>query len=133
MLKTTLRSTPCGRSGLANGSSPAATRSVQSANTDSAFFGPRRPSVVAMFAFACPAWRRRVHDCTESAAHPHVEAGLRNVGNHVTAAVVGDDHLGELGGEVGGLRDDPNASFRTVGTGAHTTEISAADRDLLGI
>ena len=43
MLITTLRSTPCGRSGLAKGNSPAAMRSVQSANSDSALSGPSRP------------------------------------------------------------------------------------------
>src|SRR5262245_58399235 len=48
MLITTLRSRPCGRSGFAKGSSPAAMRSVQSANRASAFFGPSRPRVTAM-------------------------------------------------------------------------------------
>src|SRR6476646_9346582 len=60
MVITTLRSTPCGRSGFATGSSPAAMRLVQSANNDSAFCGPNRLSVTPIFVLACPASRRCV-------------------------------------------------------------------------
>ena len=65
MLITTLRSTPCGRSGLAKGSSPAATRSVQSANCFSARSLPMLPSVSAMFVMACPACVRRAQAWNE--------------------------------------------------------------------
>ena len=54
MVITTLRSIPCGRSGLAKGNSPAAMRSVQSANSASALFGPSRESVRNMLGMACP-------------------------------------------------------------------------------
>jgi hypothetical protein len=52
MLMTTLRSRPCGRTGLANGSSPAAMRSVQYANKARAFLGPSLPRVTAMLLLA---------------------------------------------------------------------------------
>src|ERR1700693_5529164 len=65
MLITTLRSRPCGRSGLAEGSSPAAMRSVQSANSVKAFFGPSRLRLKAIFAFACPDCTRLLQASTE--------------------------------------------------------------------
>ncbi len=67
---TTLRSIPCGRSGRAKGSSPAAMRSVQSAKSESAFLGPSRDSVSAMFAIAWPDWTRRSHASVESLNSP---------------------------------------------------------------
>ena len=54
MVMTALRSTPCGREGLDDGSSPAAMRSVQSANSFRPFSGPMRPRVSAMLIIAWP-------------------------------------------------------------------------------
>ena len=65
MVITTLRSTPCGRCGFSNGNSPAAMRSVQAANRDSALSGPMRDSVSAMLAWAWPDCVRRAQASAE--------------------------------------------------------------------
>ena len=63
------------------------------------------------------------------AAHPHTVRRLREVGEEVAPAIVGDDDLGELGRELGGLRDHPDAGFRSVRAGDHATEIAGAEPD----
>src|SRR5215470_19521377 len=60
-----LRSIPCGRSGLANGSSPAAIRSVQLAKFASDTFVSCLPNAAAIFTIACPDWTRRSQASTE--------------------------------------------------------------------
>src|SRR6266436_2050717 len=73
---TTLRSRPCGRGG-AGGSSPAAVRSVQSANSTI----ERVPSWVApdsLFAPACPERLRRSQAAREDSKRPS-EAGISRV------------------------------------------------------
>ena len=62
---TTLRSIPCGRSGLANGSSPAAILSVHFARLASVNFGPSRPIAPAIAVIACPDWIRRSQASSE--------------------------------------------------------------------
>src|SRR5207237_4551477 len=76
MLMTTLRSTPWGRGGFSAGSSPAAMRSVQSANSANAF-GPNWPRVRAMLALAWPACTRWVHAWTELVDEPHSFSSVR--------------------------------------------------------
>ena len=58
-VRTTLRSMPCGRVGCANGSSPAAIRSVQSPNSLNASGTSSRPITVVICVKACPDWMRR--------------------------------------------------------------------------
>jgi hypothetical protein len=48
------------------------------------------------------------------AANPDAVRRLRQIGEDVTAALVGDDDLRELGRQVGGLGDDPDAGFGAV-------------------
>src|SRR6187397_2329969 len=57
----TFRSTPCGREGCANGNSPAAMRSVQSAHSFSARSEPSRLVAVIMLFMAWPEAMRRAH------------------------------------------------------------------------
>src|SRR5262245_25555089 len=57
---TALRSTPCGRCGFDVGSSPAATRSVQSPSMRSAACVPIRSVLVTIWVEAWPDWMRRV-------------------------------------------------------------------------
>src|SRR5262249_12314733 len=57
----TLRSAPCGRVGLEAGNSPAAMRSVQSANILIARGTSRRPILLAICTCACPDMMRRAH------------------------------------------------------------------------
>jgi hypothetical protein len=70
MVSTTLRSTPCGRVGLEAGSSPAAIRSVQSANIFNARLLPMRPSAVAICVSACPDWMRRCQASSDDLKSP---------------------------------------------------------------
>ena len=48
------------------------------------------------------------------AAHPDLVIGLRQIGQHVAALVVGHHDLGELGRQVGRLGDHPDAGLRAV-------------------
>jgi hypothetical protein len=66
---TTFRSAPCGRGG-AGGSSPAAMRSVQSANMASARGAPNTASSLAMSPPAWPDWMRRIHASREDLKTP---------------------------------------------------------------
>src|SRR5262249_20222440 len=55
-------------------------------------------------------------------AHPHAVVRFRELGNEIAAAVVGDDDLGVLGRQVGGLGDYPY-----TGLGAAATRHCARD------
>ena len=68
---------PCGRDG-AGGTSPAAIRSVQSANTASARSVPRAASRPRMFPPFCPDSSRRSHAATDDANVPS-DAGISRV------------------------------------------------------
>jgi hypothetical protein len=68
---TTLRAMPCGRSGLANGNSPAAMRSVQSPNSPSARSVSSRPMSRAMNSDALPACKRCAQAEAESLKVPN--------------------------------------------------------------
>ena len=57
-----------------------------------------------------PSHLRRIDQTV--AAHPDLVFGLRQIGDEVAALIVGDDDPGELGRQVGGLRDHPDAGFR---------------------
>ena len=50
----------------------------------------------------------------------------------IAALIVGDDDLGELGRQVVGLRDHPDAGFRSVRAGDDAADIVAVDRDGAG-
>ena len=45
---------------------------------------------------------------------PHAVARVRELGQHETSPIVGDDNLDEIRRQVPGFRDDPDARFRTV-------------------
>jgi hypothetical protein len=66
------------------------------------------------------------------AAHPDLVAGLRKVGQDVAALVVGHDHARELGGQIVGLGDHPDAGLRTARTPHDSADIVVIDRDRLG-
>src|SRR5262249_37350797 len=51
------------------------------------------------------------------AAGPDIVVGLRQFGNDVAAAVVGDNGFYVTGAEVGGFGDDPDAGFGSFGPG----------------
>src|ERR1700677_3891270 len=65
-----LRSRPIGRDGFDDGNSPSAIRSVQSANSDKPFSGPRRTIARAILVMAWPDARRRAHMSRELAKFP---------------------------------------------------------------
>jgi hypothetical protein len=44
--------------------------------------------------------------------------------------VVGDDHAGELGGQICGLRDHPHAGFGAAGAANHTADVVGIDHNL---
>jgi hypothetical protein len=70
-VSTTLRSTPCGRGGLAFGVSPAATRSVQLAHSATARSGPSRVTTPTICPIAWPACTRRIQASRELAKLPN--------------------------------------------------------------
>ncbi len=74
---TTLRSTPCGRSGRSAGSSPWATRSVQSANCFSIRSVSVREMALTMDDIACPEAMRRAHASCEVAKWPSAFGTVR--------------------------------------------------------
>ncbi len=63
------------------------------------------------------------------AAHPDAVGGLRQFRQDVAAFTVGDDDLGEFGGQVGGFRDHPDAGLRALGAAHDPAEVAVADRD----
>ena len=69
------------------------------------------------------------------AAHPYVIIGLRKIGQHIAALVVGDHDLDQVGGKVFRFRDHPDAGFRTPWSAHDAAEIGRADADgrLLGV
>ena len=66
------------------------------------------------------------------AAHPDAVGGLRQFRQDVAALIVGDDDLGELGGQIGGFRDHPDAGLGALGAAHDAAEIAVADRDTAG-
>ena len=61
------------------------------------------------------------------AAHPYTVIGFGQIGDDVAPLIVGDYDLGELGGQVGGFRDHPDAGFRTVSAGDHAADVVVVD------
>src|SRR5215510_11468885 len=61
------------------------------------------------------------------AAHPDAVARLRQVGDHITAQVVGHYHLRETGAEIVCLGDDPDARFRPGLAGDDPADVVAVD------
>ena len=57
---------------------------------------------------------------------------LGQVRHDVAPAFVGDRDLGEAGAELGGLRDDPHAGFRTEPAGDHAADIVVVDGNRRG-
>ncbi len=72
----------------------------------------------------------RIHEAV--APHPHVVAGLGKVGQHVAPAVVGDYDPDEPGGQVGRLRNHPDARLRPRSAGDHARDVVVVDRDRVG-
>ena len=68
---TTLRSRPCGRDGLKAGNSPAAIRSVQSANNSRERERPIRLMFLTIYLIAWPDSIRRCHASTEESKSPN--------------------------------------------------------------
>ena len=68
---------------------------------------------------------RRIDEAV--AAHPNLVFGFRQVGQDVAALVVGHHDLGVTGGEIVGLRDHPDARFRTVRPRDHAADIVGFD------
>src|SRR5262245_41864555 len=73
-----LRSTPWGRAGLLCGSSPRATRSVQSANYLNGALPSGQVSGFSMKFPACPDWTRRIQAASDDANSPR-DAGMVRV------------------------------------------------------
>src|SRR6266851_3977819 len=69
-VRTILRSTPWGRAGWANGSSPLAIRSVQSPNNWNASRLSSRLIRLTIWVMACPDWMRRSHASAEELKWP---------------------------------------------------------------
>ena len=69
----------------------------------------------------------RIHKAI--AAHPDLIIGHRQIRDHIAALVVGDDHAGEFGGQVGGLGDDPDARFRPIGATNHAADVVGVNGD----
>ena len=64
------------------------------------------------------------------AAHPDGIVHIRRqVRDHVTALIVGDDDLGEFCRQLGGFRDHPDAGLRAVGSGYHAADVVIVDCD----
>jgi len=61
------------------------------------------------------------------AARPHRVTRLRQLRNEIAAAIVGDDDLRELRGEIVGLRDHPYTGFRAVDAADDAPDISWRD------
>jgi hypothetical protein len=61
------------------------------------------------------------------AAHPDLVLRLRQIGDDIAALIVGDDHLGHLGAEIGGFRDHPHARLRAGRASDHAADIIGVD------
>src|SRR5262249_20735585 len=64
---------------------------------------------------------------------PHLIFGLRKVGHHVAALVVGHHHLGIAGGKIGGFRNHPDARLRSVRAGDAAADVVVVDGDGRGL
>ncbi len=60
------------------------------------------------------------------AAHPHLVAGFRKLGNQVAAAIVGDHDLREFRGKVGRFGDHPYAGLWAVRARDHPAQLVCA-------
>ena len=63
------------------------------------------------------------------AADPDAVVGIWQVGDDVSAALVGDNHLGEAGAEVPRLGDDPDAGLGSETAGYDPADRFVVDRD----
>jgi hypothetical protein len=63
------------------------------------------------------------------AAHPNLIIRARQIGNEITALIIRHHHAGELGRQVGGFRNHPDAGFRPARAADDATDISVADSD----
>ena len=61
--------------------------------------------------------------------HPEAVVGLGKIGNDIAAALIGHHHFGKFGGEVGRLRDHPDAGLGPGRSSDDATEIAVADVD----
>src|ERR1700686_2290911 len=55
---------------------------------------------------------------------------LRQIGNDIAAALVGDRHLGKAGAELAGLGNDPDAGLRSEPAGDDPADVVIVDLDL---
>src|SRR5688500_10717922 len=88
---TTLRSTPCGLEGCAEGTAPAAMRSLHSAKCLSAGATSMREIAFIMFVIACPDARRRIRASVEAMCAKSfgiVRVALLPIWWHVTQPLV---------------------------------------------
>ena len=114
---------------LALGGHPAAaSTSTRPGSTRAAARG-RAPATAVRFSVlpgvACDL--RRVDQAV--AAHPDAVARLRQVGEEVAPAIVGDHDPRELRRQVRGLRDDPDAGLRPSRSGDHAADVVGVDGD----
>jgi hypothetical protein len=66
------------------------------------------------------------------AARPHLVVGLRQVGDDVTAGIVGDDDFGVTGRQVERLRDHPNTCLGACPTADNAADVCSADGQRVG-
>ena len=64
------------------------------------------------------------------AAHPDLVFGFRQIRHHVAPRIVGDDDLGKLGRQVGGLGDHPHAGLGAAGSANDAANIIGVDGNL---
>ena len=67
------------------------------------------------------------------ATHPNAVVNRRQVGNDITALLIGDDDLGKLGWEIDALGNNPDAGFWPVRTFDDPADVVAVDRRLVGL
>jgi hypothetical protein len=61
------------------------------------------------------------------ATHPDAVSGFGKIGHDIAALIIGNDHSGEPGRQVGGLGNDPDTGFRTVRPRHHAADIIGID------
>ena len=71
----------------------------------------------------------RIHETI--AAHPDLVVRGRQIGDDIAALVVGHDDLDEVGRQVVGFCDHPDAGFRPFRSGHHAADIVGVDGDRL--